>query len=79
MVKCPGLAEGPLERSPIQEPDDNVRSIFHQANLVICRPQTLELVRRMLSDYDQIVGFFVKSSDFLSEIRGCFGTQMKLN
>jgi hypothetical protein len=62
-IECPRLVDRLREIYPPLEPDDEtVRSICCPLDLVICRPQTLELARRMFCDSERITNFFVKFS-----------------
>jgi hypothetical protein len=64
LINCPGLADRLLAMYPPVEPDDQtIRTICRQVDLAICRPQTLELARRMFCDYDRIANFVVKFSE----------------
>jgi hypothetical protein len=55
-----GLLKRVLEIYPSQEPDDDtLRTLCEQANLKMCRPQTLELERRMLCKAEKVANFLV--------------------
>jgi hypothetical protein len=57
---CNGLLERVLEIYPSQEPDDDtLPTLCEQANLKICRLQTLELARRMFCNVEKVANFLV--------------------
>jgi hypothetical protein len=47
---------------PVEPDDKTIRTICRQADLAICRPQTLEVARRTFCDYDRTANLIVKFS-----------------
>jgi hypothetical protein len=61
---CDGLLERVPEIYPSQKPDDDaLHTLCEQANLKICRPQTLELVRRMFCNAEKVANFLVSHEE----------------